>query len=148
MALKKMCPRCGKIIDYGLKYCDECEKKYKKNKTESNKYYDKNIRKSEDNLKYAKFYDNILWKKLAEYIRRKYNGLCLMCLLKDNRINHYDVIHHILEIKSDEGWIDRLNSDGVVPLCHAHHNWLHGNYTKDKVQMLRDLIKTYEDRYE
>lgn len=42
MSLKKCCPRCNKnIIDYSVKYCDECNKKVAKDKTERNREYDK-----------------------------------------------------------------------------------------------------------
>lgn len=30
MTLKKLCPRCNKLIDAGKRYCDECQKKYER----------------------------------------------------------------------------------------------------------------------
>jgi len=56
--LKKLC-RCGKLIDYGLKYCSECVLKAEKDKRDSNRYYDKNVRKNGENKKYDQFYNSI-----------------------------------------------------------------------------------------
>lgn len=142
-----MCPKCKKLIDYSKSYCDECAEKYSKEKAERNKTYDKSVRKKDDNLKYYEFYHGKEWKLINELVKKHYNGLCLMCLLKEDRITSYDVIHHVLEIKSNEGWKHRLDKKLLVPLCHACHNKIHADYTEDKVKMLRNLIKEYEEIY-
>lgn len=148
MALKRMCPKCKRLIDYSKKYCDECAKKYSKEKTEINRTYDKNVRKSDDNIKYYEFYHSKEWKIVSELVMQHYNGLCLKCLLERNEVKEHDVIHHVLEIKSVEGWKERLNKELLVPLCHNCHNGLHsGEYSDNKIEMLKELIKEYEKNY-
>ena len=141
-----MC-RCGNIIDYTMKYCDECSKKVLKNKKDNNRQYNKYVRQARDK-KYTDFYVSKEWKIVSNVVKDKYKALCIMCLLQDDKVNLYDVIHHVRELKTDEGWEERFNVDeGLVPLCHAHHNELHGNYNTEKIEMLRDLIKEYKKIY-
>jgi hypothetical protein len=149
MALKRLCPKCKKLIDYTMKYCDECAERYSKEKAESNRTYDKSVRKSDNNLKYYEFYHGKEWKLVSNEIKRKYNSLCLACLLQDDEVNVYDVIHHLYEIKTDTGWKHRLNKDLLIPLCHRHHNGLSEGekYTDAKRKMLIELIKEYEEIY-
>lgn len=146
VALKKCCPHCGKVIDYTDKYCEDCSKKAYKSKKENNRIYNKNIRQVRDK-QYTDFYVSKEWKRTTDIIKAKYNGLCIMCLLKENIINVYDVIHHVLEIRTDEGWEHRLDTDGLVPLCHSCHNEVHSNYNENKIKALRDLIQKYKKIY-
>lgn len=146
MALKKLCPRCHKLIDYNLKMCKECEDKQKDIESKRQKDYDKKIRYADNNVKYAKFYHSVEWIKLSEYVKMSFNGLCIMCLLEDDVINSYDVVHHIVEIKED--WDKRLDSDNLITLCHLHHNKLHRNYTEEKKEHLKELLKRYSELYE
>lgn len=147
MALKKMCSKCGEVIDYGVKYCNECSKKVLNNKKYNDKQYNKHVRQARDK-KYTDFYVSKEWKIISNIVKEKYKGLCIMCLLQNDKVNLCDVIHHIIELKTDEGWEHRFNFDeGLVPLCHAHHNELHGNYNTEKIKMLRDLIKEYKKIY-
>lgn len=147
MAIKKMCPRCGKIIDHTDKYCDECSKNVIKNKKDSDRQYNKFIRQVRDK-QYTDFYVSKEWKIVSNIVKDKYKGLCIMCLLQDDKLNSYDLIHHVLELKTDGGWEHRFDVDeGLVPLCHAHHNELHGNYNNEKIKMLRELIKEYKKIY-
>ncbi len=39
-------------------------------------------------------------------------------------------VHHKLEIKTVEGWEERLNYDGLMALCGRCHNKEHGRFTK------------------
>ncbi len=147
MVLKKMCPRCGKIIDYSNKHCDECSENVRKNKKDNDRQYNKFIRQVRDK-QYTDFYVSKEWKIVSNIVKDKYKCLCIMCLLQDDKVNSYDVIHHILELKTDEGWEHRFDIDeGLVPLCHAHHNELHGSYNNEKIKMLRELIKEYKKIY-
>lgn len=149
MALKRLCPKCKRLIDYTMKYCNECAERYSKEKAESNRAYDKNIRQNDDNLKYYEFYHSKEWKIVSESVKKHYNGLCLMCLLDSNDVKSYDVIHHIYEIRTDKGWKHRLDKGLLIPLCHKHHNSLGEGekYTDAKRKMLIELIKEYEEIY-
>ena len=44
MALKKLCSKCGKVIDYKKSRCLECESKYQQQKKMDYKYYNDNLR--------------------------------------------------------------------------------------------------------
>lgn len=142
MALKKCCARCSELIDYAETYCS----KHKDSNKQRNNEYNTHVRYVRDK-KYADFYNSREWHMFAKIIRAKYSGLCLMCLLLEDTVKAYDVIHHVLEIKTDDGWEHRLDVDGCVSLCHACHNSLHSNYTEDKIEMLYKLIKEYLERF-
>jgi len=141
--LYRLCTICKKRVEYGK----QCQCEIDRGKAR-HKEYNARVRFIEENKKYADFYNSVAWKRMTEYIRTKYSNLCLMCLLKDNRIIQAELIHHILEIRTPEGWEDRLNEDGLVTLCHSCHNELHADYTEDKIKMLRELIKEYKEIYE
>lgn len=68
--LKKIC-RCGKVIDYNIKMCDECAKRCDKGKKESYKYYKKN----RTDKKEQSFYCSKEWIRVRNTVRRKYTGL-------------------------------------------------------------------------
>lgn len=47
MALKKICPKCHKLIDIGQAYCKECAEKREEERADVNRYYDRNYRDKE-----------------------------------------------------------------------------------------------------
>lgn len=133
MAIKITCQHCRKKYDYG-KQCECVEKR----KAEYNKIYDE-CRKSDDNITYYKFYRSKEWLNIRTYILSKYNGMCLHCWLKENRIvTDGLVIHHIIALK--DNWELRLMEDNLIPLCSSCHSdknihddaelcrWLRDNY--------------------
>lgn len=137
MPIYRKCTQCGRKVLYG-KPC-ECRKdRYKE--------YDKKIRYNKDNKKYSEFYDSMDWKTLSSIIKSKYNGLCLMCLLKYEHIIPSDVTHHIIPIRED--YSKRLEEDNLIPLCHRCHNNIdHINYTEEMKSNLKRLLKEYEKKY-
>ncbi|AEY65410.1 hypothetical protein Clo1100_1158 [Clostridium sp. BNL1100] len=128
---------CGKKIIQGSK-C-ECRKdRYKR--------YDKEVRYNQDNIKYTEFYNSPEWDKLSQYIKNKYNGLCLMCLLDNDEITACDLVHHITPIRID--FSKRLDVKELIPLCHACHNSIdHINYTEEVKSKLRALLTEYQKKY-
>jgi 5-methylcytosine-specific restriction endonuclease McrA len=128
---------CGKKILKGTQ-C-ECRKNRYKD-------YDKRVRNIGQNKKYANFYNSAAWKKLSEYIKRKYNGVCLKCLLRKEDIIPCDVAHHIEPIRYD--YSKRLEEKNLIPLCHNCHNDIdHVNYTEEVKNELRMLLKEYEEKF-
>lgn len=137
MAVYSKCSQCGKKILQGQQ-C-ECNKNRYKD-------YNKRIRYNKDNKKYNDFYNTGDWKRVSGFIRIKYNGLCLMCLLKYKEIIPVDVVHHIEPIRDD--YSKRLEEDNLIPLCHGCHNSIdHINYTKELKEELRNLLKEYKRKY-
>ncbi len=140
----KLC-RCNKKIDYNKKYCRECEKKVEQEKREKVRRYDKEVRNNDSNKKYTDFYNSKAWRSLSEVIRRKYNGLCVMCLLEKNEVVDSDVIHHIEELK--ERWDLRLVEENLIALCHSCHNDLHSSYSEKEKEKLKKLMERWEEIY-
>ena len=139
MALMKLC-RCGVIIEYNKKYCDNCNVKYEKEKAESIKYYDKNIR---DKRSIA-FYNSQEWIAIREYILAKYKGLDLYAFFILNQIAYADTVHHIVEVKDD--WSKGLVVSNLFPLTSSNHGKIHKMYKRDKEgtqKMLRELINRW-----
>lgn len=130
------CGRCGKKILQGT-IC-ECKK-------ESYKEYDKRVRYSKGNIKYSMFYKSKEWISISNYIRHKYYGLCVMCLIKYNELTPSDVVHHIEEIK--ENWNKRLDENNLIPLCHKCHNELHGHYGTIEKEKLKVILSKYAEKY-
>lgn len=127
---------CGKRIPQGSK-CDCKKERYKD--------YDKNVRSIGENKKYNSFYHSKEWIKLSNYIKIKYKGLCLMCLINYKQIVAYDVVHHIDTIK--EHWDKRLSEDNLIPLCHHCHNGIHRSYNEKQKNELKQVIKDYKEKF-
>lgn len=126
MALKKMCARCGKIIDYGNRYCDKCK---------GISYKDYNRHKRDKVLQ--SFYNSLAWKSIVKMVKARDKGLCLCCL-KKNKISYYNVVHHIEELKENRD--KSLDIDNLICLCHSCHAKIHAEYkTENKVEIQNEL---------
>jgi 5-methylcytosine-specific restriction enzyme A len=136
MAIYTKCSKCRKKIPKGT-VCECSKERYKE--------YDKRVRYQEDNKKYAEFYNSTEWYKLSNYINIKYNGLCLLCLIKYNEVVPNDVVHHIEELR--ENFDKRLSEENLIPLCHRCHNTLHSDYTVKIKMELRKLLDLYKNKY-
>lgn len=124
MALMKLCPVCNKKIPYANKYCIECTKTKEERQTNSNRYYDKSVRKNKDNKVYDSFYHSMLWLKVRKVAVVRDYGLCSDCL-KADVVTAYNVVHHIAAIKDD--YSKRLDIDNLTCLCEEHHQLRHKN---------------------
>lgn len=149
MALKKLCSYhgCKELVDYGTKYCN----KHKDTDKERYKEYSARRLKDKEQKKYQEFYNSKEWKDLAEDIRRKYNCMCVICLLRHGIITDVEAVHHIKELC--ECWNLRLDDENLICLCESCHRKIHVEYNKgekakDKMQeMLFELIELYEKEY-
>jgi hypothetical protein len=152
------------MIPLEEKYCDECKDKAIKAReeyyTEHKEQIDERKRKqwreykaSRTDKKEQAFYNSKSWLMTRDYIKGKYNGLCLMCLLEYSKVNVMDIIHHITEVKGTGGWNKRLLVDNLVPLCQHHHWYVHIEYNKNEYskqnmqERLLKLLQIYEDKY-
>ncbi|AQS09673.1 HNH endonuclease [Clostridium saccharobutylicum] len=123
MALKKCCPKCGRVIDYGLKYCNECSKNVSKEKAERNREYDKNVRKN------VNVYGSKQWHLVRQECLARDNGLCMYCLKKYNKISYASLVHHIEEVNDDIELAYCI--DNLISLCRKCHDDVHTMYNKD-----------------
>lgn len=162
MTLKKLCPRCNKLIDAGKRYCDECQKKYertckrcsktveqgqrycsecKKYFNERDKEHHREYKKNRTDIKEQRLYTSRDWGRIKQHIKSKYNGLCLWSYYNDNRIVSMDVVHHIVPVKDD--WGMRLDIYNLIPLSNRAHIHIHKLYDNDKLgtqKILKDLL--------
>jgi len=120
MAVYKKCTKCGKKIQ---QYKD-CECKIQAKRDSYNDYK----RRRQDKDRQA-LYSSTTWIRLRDYIYRKYYGLCIVCLLKDNKIVNAEVVHHIEDVESSKG--RELDADNLIPLCQSCHIRVHRQYDKN-----------------
>jgi 5-methylcytosine-specific restriction enzyme A len=81
-------------------------------------YYDKYKRDKQS----TEFYKSKSWKQLRDAAFNRDHGLCQRCL-KAGDIVPADVVHHIVEIKTD--WNKRLDINNLESICHSCHNKEH-----------------------
>ena len=137
MALKKLCSKCGKVIDYKMSRCLDCEAKYQKQKKIDYKYYDNNLR----DKKSQSFYNSPEWKRIKQAVHIRDKGLCTMCL-SENKISYAEVVHHIEPLK--ENYDKRISTDNLICLCNKHHAYVHavyGSNNLNKANLQRKLVE-------
>lgn len=143
MALKKLC-KCGKLINYNQKYCNQCSIKHKQERAEYHRHYDKYIRDQEA----ADFYNSTEWETTREYTISKYKGLDLYAFFIEKEIVYADTAHHIEELR--ENWNRRLDITNLFPLSGGNHTKIHKMYEKDKEGtqgLLFSLLERWEEQY-
>lgn len=119
--LKKIC-RCGKIIPYNDKSCNECKVNMELERKQNIKYYKKTTYERDD--KYNKFYKSKEWEVSREVAIVRDNALCQDCL-KNNKIVAFYTVHHIVPIKED--WSRRLDISNLICLCESCHQIRHNS---------------------
>lgn len=144
MAIYRKCTECGKKVEYGTKCVCEADKDKQRYKT-----YAKNRMKDKEEARRQRFYSSDNWIRLRDTARSKFNGLCIMCLIKDNKVKSEDYVHHIHNTK--DYWERRLELNNLITLCSSHHKEVHrlmDRGLEDKViKDLLKLIKQYENIY-
>lgn len=142
--LYRLCSICHKKVPVNAKCRCEIERDKKRTRI-----YDKTIRRSKDNVMYDRFYHSDAWINLRDAIRRKYNGLCVKCLIDYKKIKELEFIHHIKPIK--ECWEERLDEDNCIALCHDCHKEVHisleNDGTEANIKKMQELNEVYEQKY-
>lgn len=141
--LYKLCCRCGKIIKYTQKYCEECSKKVEEQKKESYRDYKKNRKDKKE----QSFYSSFDWINVRNKVKRKYKGLCLYSYYVLGEIVYTDYIHHIVYLKDEGGWDKRLDINNLVTCCASVHEVIHNTKGNDKVKMQK-LLMELKDRWD
>lgn len=99
--MMKFCSKCGRIIPYPKRMCEQCESKY-------------TVRNSgRHDPRSQRFYNSKLWKDLSAYKLKKANYICEECggIATD--------VHHIVPILED--WSKRLDYSNLQALCDRCH---------------------------
>ena len=65
------------------------------------------------------FYKSAPWLKVRALALSRDHGLCQHCL-RDGKVTLADMIHHIVELKTD--WMLRLTLNNLISLCNGCHN--------------------------
>lgn len=119
--LKKIC-RCGKLIEYHIKLCDECSSKAEEKRKQSNNYYKSRVKERDG--KYNKFYNSSEWEKVRQVAIVRDHALCQDCLKKEE-IEPYSTVHHIIPVK--DNWYKRLDINNLICLCESCHQKRHNS---------------------
>lgn len=141
--LKKQC-RCGKIIDYIAKYCDECEDKMKESKRDSNRYYDKNIRNQDSKV----VYNSIQWDYLTTQCKSRFKGLDIYGYYTLGTIEYGSICHHIEEITLNAN--RKYDLENLIYLSSSNHNIIHKLYKQDyegTKRLLFELVSRWKKEF-
>lgn len=144
MSLKKQCGRtgCNQIIDYGLIYCDKHQQEYEERQKQRHIDYK---RQRVDKREQA-FYSSDSWLKTRDYVKAKYNGLCLWSYYLEKKIVFCDVVHHIVELKED--WELRLAEDNLIPLSDSAHQEIHSMIRQGKKKEVQTVLRELKKKWE
>lgn len=142
--LKHICPvpGCAALLDADVRYCP----KHQRAQAERQAAYDRNIRSVRD-ARYNAFYHSPEWGRMTEYIRSRYNGLCLWGYYH-GEIAPMAAVHHIEPIKAD--WDSRLSIDNLIPLSHTAHMMVEAAYRRGDNSMkheLRGMLRRWREEF-
>ncbi len=146
MALKKTCA-CGKLIDYALPYCEECQAIRTQERVDRHRHYDKHVR----NKDAADFYNSGEWEAVRSEVMRKYKGMDLYEYYVNKQIIYADTAHHVVELTED--WSRRFDISNLIPLSQkmqGNHSMMHKLYERDKKgtqRLLFSLITRWEQEF-
>jgi 5-methylcytosine-specific restriction protein A len=121
---KKPCAKPGCPNLTTGRYCEEHWAEEKKERAESNRYYDQHRR----DKRAEAFYKSRAWVAARRRVLIRDNYLCQECL-RQGYIIRADTVHHKIGLKED--WSKRLQLDNLVSLCAKCHNQLHGGKCVD-----------------
>lgn len=102
--LKKICPGCGALMDYGRSRCPKC--------AQHRSYTDPKI---------LKFYRSKEWKTLRAFVLQRDGYRCTCGAIAED-------VDHIIPLDTPEGWARRLDPDNCRALCVSCHNKKHGRF--------------------
>lgn len=99
--MMKFCSKCGRLVQYPKRMCEECENKYAVSSS------------GRHNPQSQAFYNSKDWKVLAAFKLQKENYTCEECggIATD--------VHHIVPILDD--WSKRLDYSNLQALCDRCH---------------------------
>lgn len=137
--LMHICPHqgCKEIIPIEQSYCNIHINRHKQ--------YDKSVRYTTDK-KYHKFYNSAEWRTIQSVVTYKYNSICLWSYFIENKIIPSDEVHHIESLR--DNWDRRLDIDNLIPLSHAAHMLIEGEYRKGNKQKVQAVLFKLKKRYE
>lgn len=136
--IKRICPRCRIVYEYGKSCPNSCNDIAKK---ESQKVYDK-IQRSNSEL-----YSSKEWVRLTGLCKDRFNGLDIYRLYKYGIYTVGKLSHHIEPVEDNERRV--LDINNLIYLSIESHNEIHRIYNKseqDKKE-LQEYLFSCIDRY-
>lgn len=106
-------PMCRNRVDIPARYCKE-------HAGYSDKQYNKHVRTNDFNKRYNDFYHSNGWRKVRK-AKLLEQPLCEVCA-REGRMTRADMIHHIIELRSPNGWQHRLDMNNLESICYSCHN--------------------------
>lgn len=148
IALKRLCPKCQKVIEVDRKYCEECERAYNEFRKNNNKSYDKKTRNNNQNKQYSSFYRSKEWEIVRSYIISKYKNIDVYEYYKTGKIIKSETVHHIVELRDD--FNRRLDTKNLIPISLSNHGKIHLLYKRNKKKyqsLLIDMLSKFEKEF-
>jgi len=139
----KLCARCNKKIEYGKSMCSECETTYKQERWQD---YDKRVRKSKDNKKYDSFYHSKSWSIVVNIVKDRLKYLDIYSYYVLHKIEYGNACHHIIPIKTQQGWDKRLDVNSIIYLTNDNHDMMRSLYNED-YKGTKDMLIGLLDRF-
>ena len=136
--LRATCPRCGRLVPYGVDCPCSAQSKRERNRT-----YDNTVRYTRD-ADLTSFYHSPEWRAMQQYIINKYDGLDVYAYLVKHEIVPASVVHHITPLR--EVWGLRLDEDNLIPLSAESHGEIESMY-KTKKRETQTLLKRLLDEW-
>lgn len=152
IALKKLCPRCHKLIDISMAYCSDCQVKvdaereafFARRNPEKDKQRHKYYKANRTDKKEQRFYSGKDWDVLKQYLASQYHGMCVVTYVRDHLIVPFYTMHHIVEVKDD--WNRRFDPKNIIPVSESVHQKIHRLYqTSHKQETQAMLFKILEE---
>lgn len=134
----KSCRYCGRVHDSRV-ICSEKQKAMRKYPKETQAAHIRSLSR---------------WQKIREYVKRRDNGVCQLCLRNytaDNtgsgRRPYEDKdlsVHHIIKLEDD---IDKaFDEDNLITLCRTHHEMADAGQISQSI--LQRIAKENGERYQ
>lgn len=113
---------CRELVDFDKGYCEkhlaEKDRDYNRFKRNEDSFVNAN---GKTNKEIYEFYQSKEWKKVREYVLARDNYICQSCLRK-GRVHEANLVDHIVELRSPNGWEKRLDLDNLEAMNRACHN--------------------------
>ena len=143
MALKP-CPRCKRLIPCGKDYCDTCkptaDAERKKHQEEASAKRKQMRRKNRKSDQYTAFYKSAAWRQTSKAKLSSCGWKC-EAQIDDMCAGIATEVHHIIPIKTEEGWNLRLEWDNLEAVCvHCHNIRDRRGMWRDDVLSIRKIV--------
>lgn len=148
MALKKLCPKCKRVIEVNQRYCDSCQLTADTDYKNRQREYDQTTRRSKDNKQFDAFYKSGDWSRLRNYTISWYNDFDVYEWYTTGKFVEAQTVHHIVEIKED--WNKRFEFSNLIPMTLKNHSKIHLLYLRNKFvyqKMLMDMLSRFKKEF-